>query len=76
MTRKQEIGTRNMAFKYLQMAALSEQDGDREKANYWRKEASGCFRISVGHVLRNQLYIGGTKTGRFRVTTGGKPTKP
>ncbi|UFK26615.1 hypothetical protein [Roseobacter phage RDJL3] len=68
MTLKQGMGARNVAFKCLQMAALSEQDGDREKADHWRKEASGCFRISA-----EQLYIGGTKTGRFRVIAGGRP---
>ena len=54
MTLKQGMGARNVAFKCLQMAALSEQDGDREKADHWRKEASGCFRISA-----EQLYFRG-----------------
>lgn len=68
MTLKQGMGARNVALKCLQMAALSEQDGDREKADDWRRQSSECFRISA-----EQLYIGGTKTGRFRVIAGGRP---
>lgn len=49
MTLKQGTGARNVAFKCLQMAALSEQNGDREKADRWRKEASRCFRVAAKH---------------------------
>lgn len=72
MTFKQKMGARNAAFKCLQMAALSEQSGNRKKADRWRKKTSECLRISAGHTPQNQLYINGTKTGRFRVIAGGK----
>ena len=77
MTLEQEISAHNLAFKCLQMAALSEQDGNREKADRWRKKASKCFCVSARYrALQNQLYISGIKKGNFRVITGGKLTKP